>query len=290
LRFDENFENVLPDSSRNNASQQSPNRIQKMSRWIRPQQLITVGITIQEQIEWAELGLSVYDTKGRRIIEYEQKSILPSGCKYLTSTDFFYAGDTFQYCRWNETHEFFTKFQFSRDELVQFLQAPKPLLPREIANELSLSMSSNQSDDDIINKIEHKKKNSPPLLNSIYTPGLGQLLGIQPSFSINTPTQAQQINTDNHPNDAITPGKGQQDTSKATEGRAIKTALAWALDLEIAVALAVECAELQKPKSTEQHRTIWKKRCSEKGIHSPRKEAFAAFRRGLPAHLKMEKS
>ena len=261
-----------------------------MNRWIRPQQLITVGITIQEQIEWAELGLSVYDTKGRRIIEYEKKSILPSGCKYLTSTDFFYAGDTFQYCRWDETHEFFTKFQFSRDELVRFLQAPKPLLPLEIANIISSLMKSDPSDEDIRNKIEHKKESSPPLLNSIYTPELGQLLGIQSPFSINTPTQAQQINKNNHPNDVVTPGKGQQDTSKATERRAIKTAQAWAQDLEIAVALAVECAESKRPKSTEQHRIIWEKRCSEKGIHSPRKEAFAAFRRGLPAHLKMEKS
>lgn len=74
--------------------------------------------------------------------------------------------------------------------------------------------------------------------------------------------------------------------AKANQGKEEKTAKEWAKSLEAAVVLAVECALTGKPKSTAQHRDLWRKCWPDSTAAEPRKDAFAAFRRALPAGLK----
>lgn len=263
-----------------------------MGRWIRPRQLISVGVTIQEQIEWAEMGLNVYDLEGRRIVERQPAKVLPYGCKHLTSTDSYRYGDTFQYCSWRDTHKFFEKFQFNTAELIKFISTEKRQKRYIFHNYDDILTQTNKSPDELISKINEELANSPTILSEIYSPELARLLGMQYPSS-EAITQTAQILEDNPAaqanNEESDAHNKYTNTSNATETRRLSTAKAWSQDLEIAIGLAVECAEAKKQKSTAQHRIMWEKRCAEKGIDSPRKEAFAAFRRGLPAHLKMEK-
>lgn len=74
--------------------------------------------------------------------------------------------------------------------------------------------------------------------------------------------------------------------AKANQGKEEKTAKNWAASLEAAVALAVECTKAGRPKSIKQHLVLWRKRWPESTATKPRKDAFDAFRRGLPAGLK----
>lgn len=264
-----------------------------MGRWIRPRQLISVGVTIQEQIEWAEMGLNVYDLEGRRIVERQPAKVLPYGCKHLTSTDSYRFGDTFQYCSWRDTHKFFEQFQFNTAELVTFISSKKRRSRHLFHDRIDYAMQNNQSPDEVFSKIEEEVAKLPTILSEIYSPELARLLDIQhnvpetkkQTHHIPDNSNTSPINTDKYDVD-----NQYKDTSNAIESRRISTAKAWSQDLAIAIGLAVECAEAKKQKSTAQHRIMWEKRCAEKGIDSPRKEAFAAFRRGLPAHLKMEKN
>lgn len=263
-----------------------------MGRWIQPRQLITVGITLQEQIEWAEMGLSVYDLEGRCIIEHHQGKALPYGYKFLTSTDAFRFGDTFQYCKWEDTHSFFNRFQFKTNELLTFISSKKRQTRHIIYKYSENVTKKTMSPEEALKAIAEEEAKTPTILSEIYSPELAILLNIQqihpqiPKQSLITP----QIHLDTAVNkNQQNENNTDKDTSNAVRSHRISTAKAWAQDLELAVGLAVECAEAKKQKSTAQHRVMWEKRCAEKGVDSPRKEAFAAFRRGLPAHLKMDK-
>lgn len=71
--------------------------------------------------------------------------------------------------------------------------------------------------------------------------------------------------------------------SPAAIAKAEKAGRDWEKDVEIAVRLAVKCAEDGKKLSTAKHEPEWIKLRGE-----PRVLAFRAFRRGLPNHLKEE--
>lgn len=75
-------------------------------------------------------------------------------------------------------------------------------------------------------------------------------------------------------------------TAKATDAKQDKTAKDWAECLKTAVALAVECAQSGKPKSKQQHMAMWKKRWEDSKAAEPHRDAFRAFREGLPLGLK----
>lgn len=75
-------------------------------------------------------------------------------------------------------------------------------------------------------------------------------------------------------------------TAKATDAKQDKTANDWAECLEKAVALAVECANSGKQKSEKQHMEMWKMRWKDSKAAEPHRDAFRAFRKGLPPDLK----
>jgi hypothetical protein len=94
-------------------------------------------------------------------------------------------------------------------------------------------------------------------------------------------------------------------TTAATVKKQENTAERWAKYLGVAVSLAVQCAQEEKPKSTIQHQKIWNKKWVELFVSDPKlkaqltsnkssdetgnyfREAFRAFRNGLPEGLKM---
>jgi len=78
-------------------------------------------------------------------------------------------------------------------------------------------------------------------------------------------------------------------TTNASEAIQDKTAKNWANSLEKAVALAVECARNDVPKSIKQHQTMWAQLWGDTESNEPRKAAFRAFRKGLPSELKHRK-
>jgi len=238
-----------------------------MGRWIQPNKLVAVGISIQEQIEWAEGGLKVYDDAGRRIIEYgHSRADLPKGCIFLANTPYLnYGGDGISLGRWSQTHRFFHNFQFKTSELTGFIKNARR---SNLLNTIYCPTATNDSTD-------------PTVLSEIYSQDLAHLLSLDIEFQQKDTLFSKQI--------GMPINDQNRDTSKATAAREIKTAKSWCQDLEIAVALAVECTKIAKPKSTAQHRAMWEKMCAAKGIEGSRKEAFAAFRRGLPPDLKMNK-
>lgn len=257
-----------------------------MSRWIRPRQLVELGITIQEQIDWASIGLNVYDNNGRKVVEYKSTKILEDGCIYLTNEDFLFCGDTSKYCSWNKSHSFFEKFMFNSDELIHFITTTKIQFQKILYSTIS-KINKFDGEEQLKQYLELEGKKSPTILDKIFSIELANLLDLPKSMyplknkhSIHTETHEKHLSSDIYTENNNIHSSGR---------RQIKTAKAWADDLEIAVALAAECAASNKPRSTEQHRRMWERKCSENGILSPRKEAFAAFRRGLPAYLKMEK-
>lgn len=84
----------------------------------------------------------------------------------------------------------------------------------------------------------------------------------------------------NEPQADLTIALGQRQ-SPAAIAKAEKADKDWEKDVEIAVKLAVKCAEDGKKLSTAKHEPEWIKLRGE-----PRVKAFRAFRRGLPSHLK----
>ncbi len=79
---------------------------------------------------------------------------------------------------------------------------------------------------------------------------------------------------------------GMHNTAAALSAKADKTAAAYCRDIEVAVALAAECALDGNPCSTPYHESRWNQLLKKNGIRGARKKSFEAFRRGLPAHLK----
>jgi hypothetical protein len=75
-------------------------------------------------------------------------------------------------------------------------------------------------------------------------------------------------------------------TANASAGVQDKAAKNWAESLEKAVSLAIKLSLAGKPKSTVQHKAMWAELWGETKVIEPRKEAFRAFRLGLPSSLK----
>lgn len=90
-------------------------------------------------------------------------------------------------------------------------------------------------------------------------------------------------------------GKGviSKRTVHAEVGKEEKKIKYWMKDVELAVTLAVRCAEEQSKKTTKEHETLWRTLLQEKGIKDEgrtkephRTGAFRSFRDGLPDYLK----
>jgi hypothetical protein len=236
--------------------------VNSMARWIKVRSILDFDISLQEQIEWAENGLSVYNNKGQKVIEKGEYDNPPKGCTFLKNNPDPYSGSYITYFEWNESHDYFKYFQYKSDELFHYLSKNNQLhlLPHSFI-----------------------ETNSPILENSCNKP----CLSLQ-SKNAQVDCSNHELNRQHFQSTIISHNIELKSTKtcQAINARKQKASQEWSNTLEKAVSLAVECARKGKPKSTEQHKEMWRKIFDQQGVSLPRKEGFEAFRRGLPDDLK----
>lgn len=235
-----------------------------MKRWVKVSSLLFYDISLQDQIEWVENGLPVYNHNGQRIIEKGDFSIPPKGCSFLKYVAIPHLSIPTKHLKWNEGHDLFGHYQFNSYDLYQYLRNNKllGLLPDDFFKDKY----------DVDTPYKHSDQNGLIFYKENNIEDISKLkLRIEHLESILTAHDIDWKSTK---------------TSRAVEARKQKASQDWANTVEKAVSLAVECARKGKPKSTQQHKEMWKKLFDQQDVSLPRKEGFEAFRRGLPDDLK----
>jgi len=235
-----------------------------MDRWLKVTYLESLGITLTEQITLITNGLPVYNNLGQRIVERNYSGRLQPGYYYLQYEDRSFEGGSSYYCSWTDAHKLLKNFRYKTSEFINFLEQfshesfvseivealPDNFFEGKILNYKSEYLSAQMEIEKLNSKIQHLEK--------------------QLRISKNTTNL--------------------QKTSLAIESRQLKAIHEWVATVEKAVALAVDCTRQGKPRSIQQHRSLWRQMWGETGTKLPRKEGFAAFRRGLPDDLKQSQT
>lgn len=231
-----------------------------MDRWLKITYLESLGISLTEQISLIIKDLPVYNNLGQRIVERNYDEPLQPGCYYLQVEDHSFEGGPSYYCSWEKSHKLLKHFRYKTSELIDFLERLKnePLVAEII---------------EILPHHYFEGRNC-----SYKSELLSAQMEIEKLNSKITHLEKQLYLSNNI--------KSLQKTSLATESRQLKAIHEWIATVEKAVALAVDCARQGKPRSIQQHKSLWRQMWGEAGNKQPRKEGFAAFRRGLPDDLK----
>jgi len=233
-----------------------------MQRWISTSTLNAYEISYQEQIEWVMTGLPVYNKLGQRIVEKTNSDYPPPGCDFLCVEHGIYTGYGASYFRWDRSHHIFIYLRYKAEELQDFLKV------NEFLDKLST---------DVRTVLFGEQENCE---NEIVA-DLNQKLV---ASNIEIEELKQQI--ERLKNEISCPKCHSSKTAMASKACSEKAAHKWRESLEKAVTFAVDCARRGEPRSIKEHLILWCELWGDKSVHTPRKEAFEAFRRGLPPELK----
>jgi len=235
-----------------------------MSRWTTVRSLLRLDITLQDQLEWAENGLPVYNDKGQRIIERNDLDDPPKGCEFLRSYPGPYHEEWATFYEWNNAHEIYDAFQYKSNELIQYVVKNNlnHLFPDDFLKIIGSTYSQSKAKRNIFLGMSLQECQDKITTMTTRIQDLKRILeahGIDFTHTV---------------------------TANAIKARQRKASKDWEMTLERAVSLAVRCAREARPKSIEQHKKMWKAIFDQQNAKLPRKDGFEAFRRGLPDDLK----
>jgi len=230
-----------------------------MPRWISSDFLQKNDVMIWEQLDWIKKGLPVYNIYGEIIFGSEVSMYNPDDFLIIESKKISFS-EFYDYLKRRNASDIFKKQQYKRDEIRKFLELNK--LTDMIESETLLKAlrlpphDPNEIINDLNKKVESLQEENKNLKEQIS----------------NIKLNSEEVNM--------------ASTQKAFYAREEKTAKQWAESLEVAVSFTIDCVNNGKPKSTQQHLAMWRERWKAPENTTPRKEAFAAFRRALPPSLK----